>query len=186
MLINTSELVFWLFDQRWVFEDPFELGSAKRLKLWNKSIASWRARGYSSSISKSYRGRRRRWTCNIFGFEEKRRIERRTVQRWPYHRVQTHTNASIREFPIGFGRILWAKIQFLYQKIQWLNWREETEWIRIKIFFYCLGILRYLGGVWFVVLNNYFQFLNSISRISTYFFTHTYFHKYFQTTIFSF
>ena len=43
-----------------------------------------------------------------------------------------------------------------------------------------------LGGVWFVILNNYFQFLNNISRISMHFFTHTYFHKYFQTTIFSF
>ena len=43
-----------------------------------------------------------------------------------------------------------------------------------------------LGGVWFVILNNYFQFLNNISRISTHFFTHTYFQKYFQTTIFSF
>ena len=32
------------------------------------------------------------------------------------------------------------------------------------------------GGVWFVFLNN----------ISTHFFTHTYFHKCFQTTIFSF
>ena len=50
-----------------------------------------------------------------------------------------------------------------------------------------------LGGVWFVFLNNYFQFLNNyfqflnnISRISMYFFTHTYFYKYFQTTIFNF
>ena len=43
-----------------------------------------------------------------------------------------------------------------------------------------------LGGVWFVFSNNHFQFLNNISRISTHFFTHTYFHKYFQTTIFSF
>ena len=43
-----------------------------------------------------------------------------------------------------------------------------------------------LGGVWFVFLNNYFQFLNNILCISTHFFTHTYFHKYFQTTIFSF
>ena len=131
MLINTSELVFWLFDQRWVFEDPFELGSAKRLKLWNKSIASWRARGYSSSIGKSYRGRRRRrrWTCNIFGFEEKRRIARRTDQGWPYHRVQTHTNASIREFQIGFEIIYERRYSFylLYQKIQWLNWRERER-----------------------------------------------------------
>ena len=129
MLINTSELVFWLFNQRWVLKDPFELGSAKRLKLWNKTMASWRARSYSSSIGKSYRGgrRRRRWTCNIFGFEEKRRIARRTDQGQPNHRVQTHTNASIREFPIGFERILWAKTQFLYQKIQWLNWRERER-----------------------------------------------------------
>ena len=36
---------------------------------------------------------------------------------------------------------------------------------------------RRLGGVWFVFSNNNFQFLNSISRISTHFFTHTYFHK---------
>ena len=34
-----------------------------------------------------------------------------------------------------------------------------------------------LGGVWFVFSNNYFQFLNSISRISIHFFTHTYFQK---------
>ena len=47
-------------------------------------------------------------------------------------------------------------------------------------------LYEYLGGVWFVILNNYFQFLNNISRISMHFFTHTYFHKYFQTTIFSF
>ena len=43
-----------------------------------------------------------------------------------------------------------------------------------------------LGGVWFVFSNNHFQFLNNISRISIHFFTHTYFHKCFQTTIFSF
>ena len=41
------------------------------------------------------------------------------------------------------------------------------------------GFKNKLGGVWFVILNN-------ISRISMHFFTHTYFHKYFQTTIFSF
>ena len=35
----------------------------------------------------------------------------------------------------------------------------------------------YGWGVWFVFSNNYFQFLNNISRISTHFFTHTYFHK---------
>ena len=35
------------------------------------------------------------------------------------------------------------------------------------------------GGVWFVFLNNHFQFLNNILRISTHFFTHTYFHKFF-------
>ena len=40
------------------------------------------------------------------------------------------------------------------------------------------------GGVWFVILNNYFPFLINISRISMHFFTHTYFQKYFQTTIF--
>ena len=40
--------------------------------------------------------------------------------------------------------------------------------------------------VWFVILNNYFQFLNNILHISTHFFTHTYFHKYFQTKIFNF
>ena len=45
---------------------------------------------------------------------------------------------------------------------------------------------RYEGGVWFVFSNNHFQFLNNISSISTHFFTHTYFHKYFQTTIFNF
>ena len=39
------------------------------------------------------------------------------------------------------------------------------------------GMYGVLGGVWFVFSNNYFQFLNNISRISTYFFTHTYFHK---------
>ena len=37
----------------------------------------------------------------------------------------------------------------------------------------------HIGGVWFVYLNNHFQFLNNISCISTHFFTHTYFHKYF-------
>ena len=36
-----------------------------------------------------------------------------------------------------------------------------------------------LGGVWFVFSNNNFQFLNNISRILTYFFTYTYFQKYF-------
>ena len=43
-----------------------------------------------------------------------------------------------------------------------------------------------LGGGWFVFSNNHFQFLNNISRVSIHFFTHTYFHKYLQTTIFSF
>ena len=42
------------------------------------------------------------------------------------------------------------------------------------------------GGVWFVILNNHFQFLNNVLCISTRFFTHTYLHKCFQTTIFSF
>ena len=36
-----------------------------------------------------------------------------------------------------------------------------------------------LGGVWFVFSNNYFQFLNNILRIFIYFFTRTYFYKYF-------
>ena len=42
------------------------------------------------------------------------------------------------------------------------------------------------GGVWFVFSNNHFQFLNKIICMSIYFFTHTYFHKYFHITIFSF
>ena len=37
--------------------------------------------------------------------------------------------------------------------------------------------LPFSGGVWFMFSNNNFQFLNNISRISTHFFTHTYFHK---------
>ena len=37
-------------------------------------------------------------------------------------------------------------------------------------------LYEYLGGVWFMILNNHFQFLNNISRISMHFFTHTYFH----------
>ena len=41
------------------------------------------------------------------------------------------------------------------------------------------ALLYSLGGIWFVFLNNHFQFLNNISRILTHFFTHTYFHKYF-------
>ena len=41
-------------------------------------------------------------------------------------------------------------------------------------------------SVWFVFLNNHFQFLNIILHILTHFFTHTYFYKYFQTTIFNF
>ena len=36
---------------------------------------------------------------------------------------------------------------------------------------------RNLGPIWYVILNTYFQFLNNITRISTYFFTHTYFQK---------
>ena len=36
------------------------------------------------------------------------------------------------------------------------------------------------GDVWFMFSNNNFQFLNNISRISTHFFTNTYFHKYFK------
>ena len=32
-------------------------------------------------------------------------------------------------------------------------------------------------GVWFIFSNNYFQFLNNILRISTHYFTHTYFYK---------
>ena len=39
--------------------------------------------------------------------------------------------------------------------------------------------LGHLEGVWFVFLNNSFQFLNNISRILMYLFTHTYFYKYF-------
>ena len=34
--------------------------------------------------------------------------------------------------------------------------------------------------------NNYFQFINNISRIFIHFFTHTYFYKYFQTIILCF
>ena len=44
----------------------------------------------------------------------------------------------------------------------------------------------YTFSIWFVFSNNNFQFLNNISRISIHFFTHAYFHKCFQTTIFSF
>ena len=35
----------------------------------------------------------------------------------------------------------------------------------------------YLGSVWQCILNNSFQCLNNITRISTHFFTHTYFQK---------
>ena len=45
---------------------------------------------------------------------------------------------------------------------------------------------RVLGSVWFVFSNNNFQCLKNITCISIHFFTHTYFHKYFQTIIFSF
>ena len=38
------------------------------------------------------------------------------------------------------------------------------------------------GAVWYDILSNNFQFLNNITRISTHFFTHTYFLK-IQTTL---
>ena len=38
------------------------------------------------------------------------------------------------------------------------------------------------GTVWYICLNICFQFLNNITRISIYFFTHTYFQK-IQTTL---
>ena len=42
--------------------------------------------------------------------------------------------------------------------------------------------IKSLGGVWYMFSNNNFQFLNNITRIFTYFFIHTYFHKCFQKT----
>jgi len=37
------------------------------------------------------------------------------------------------------------------------------------------NILQNLGAFWYGSLSNIFQFLNNITRIFTYFFTHTYF-----------
>ena len=54
---------------------------------------------------------------------------------------------------------------------------KTRELFNLKCFF--LYFSECLGGVWFMFSNNNFQFLNNISRILTYFFTHTYFHKYF-------
>ena len=51
---------------------------------------------------------------------------------------------------------------------------------------FSLGDRIFYRGVWFVFLNNNFQFLNNITWISKFFFTHTYFYKYFQITNFSF
>ena len=60
-------------------------------------------------------------------------------------------------------------------------------YIKKKVFYilkcFVFWVTESIWGVWFVILNNHFRFLNNISRISTHFFTHTYFHKYFQTTI---
>ena len=39
-----------------------------------------------------------------------------------------------------------------------------------------------VGPVWYGNSNTCFQFLNNITRIFTYFFTHTYFHTCFQIT----
>ena len=38
------------------------------------------------------------------------------------------------------------------------------------------------GGVWYMYLNNSFQFWNNITRISTYFYTHTYLYILFTST----
>ena len=48
------------------------------------------------------------------------------------------------------------------------------------------GWITVIWDIWFVFLNNYFQFLNNILRVFIYIFTHTYFHKYFQIIIFNF
>ena len=88
-LESTWELVLELFDKRGLFDEPFELGSAKGLEFRNISVVSRRA---SYGESKSWRG----WSCamKIFGFEEQRR-RARTEQSGLYHRIHTHTDTSI-------------------------------------------------------------------------------------------
>ena len=66
---------------------------------------------------------------------------------------------------------------------------SSTSSLSLSLFFFIFFLYvyekRYFGVIWFV-LNNNFQFLNNIICISIYFFTHIFFHKYFQITIFNF
>ena len=76
-----------------------------------------------------------------------------------------------------------------YKSIWWFKYKKW--WVSLKInLIIWFGVfqnqLNNYGGVWFVFLNNHFQFLNSISCSFIHFFTNMYFHKCFQTTIFSF
>ena len=62
-----------------------------------------------------------------------------------------------------------------FEKSRTWRWNDEEEKGSQAVFERKKGEDQ--GGVWFVFSNNYFQFLNNISRISMHFFTHTYFHK---------
>ena len=60
--------------------------------------------------------------------------------------------------------------------------RRKTQTLGEEMLSKRLHYLQTLGGVWYTISNNHFQFLNNIIRIFTHFFTHTYFHTYFQIT----
>ena len=83
------------------------------------------------------------------------------------------------------GSLLFAKTHMgkLHIPLLWYTYKTRNYHVVYFVILTSLVVyfMRDLGGS-----NNHIQFLNNISPIFTHFFTHTYFHKCFQTTIFSF
>ena len=96
-------------------------------------------------------------------------------------------------------RLFWVKLSFSsVKKVCWLLSFFFIWFVFFShyiLYGFCLFFILFLflfyyffhlWAVWYTILNNNFQFLNSITHIFTYFFIHTYFHTCFQTTIFNF
>ena len=91
-------------------------------------------------------------------------------------------------FGLSRNRIFWYRSISINTDVLFRKYHHDIYIYIFTILIYIFGqtYKNYHWGVWFVFSNNNYQFLNNIICIFTHFFIHTYFHKYFQITIFNF
>ena len=89
-------------------------------------------------------------------------------------------------FGLSRNRTFWYQSISINIDVLFRKYHHDIYIFTILIYIFGQTYKNYHWSVWFVFSNNNFQFLNNIICIFTHFFTHTYFHKCFQITIFSF